>query len=390
MDQILSLGANCSLGAFEGVVMVSHDDDSAIDVNLTAFLLDSLGKANGDEGIVFYNQPIGPNKVAEFLPPQLINGKKQHQLRFNLAKAPEGISKIAITLTEDNQRGFSHVNNLQAEIITAQGKIQLSPSSFSTERGVIALELYLRNNEAKARSVWQGFSSGLAGLCELYGIEVAAEAPADTPPPAPKIELEKKHGKLDLSKSQKKVLIEKTPEIIASISWKSGTDYDVYALVMTKSGQQIDVCTFGAEGVEPLTNYGNGKVQHMGDVKASGGSKIKQEIIKIRLTDDILAVVPVAYSAQSNGTGSFYKYKVSMQIDNQKGTAVSIDAANASNNKNIYTCIPGIIYNTDDGVQIEYLELYSAVHSENRPKLCLKDNNQVSILMDEGPINDYK
>jgi tellurite resistance protein TerA len=247
--------------------------------------------------------------------------------------------------------------------------------------------LYIRNEQAKVKAVWQGFASGLDGLCHYYGVEVE-ENPMSPPPKSSTINLQKVTGKVSLDKNSKPVVMQKTPEISASISWATGTDYDVYALVYTADGQQIDVATFGAENTPALTNFEHGTVEHTGDVGRGGGAT-KTEIIKIRLTDKIIAVVPVAYSAQSNGSGSFNRFKVSMLIDNQQGTAVTITADNANKDDRIYTCVPGMILNTPDGVIIQPLELYSKPSSESRPKL-IKENGQIKVLMDAGPVNNYK
>lgn len=203
------------------------------------------------------------------------------------------------------------------------------------------------------------------------------------------INLEKVKGNVSLTKGQKPVIIDKTPEITATVSWQTGTDYDIYALVYTKDGQQIDVAMFGAKNTPPLRSFHNGVVEHMGDVGRDAGST-KTEVIKLRLNNNVLAVVPVVYSAQSNGTGSFYRYKVSMSIDNHNGTSVTIFAKNANNNDRIYSCVPGILHNTPDGVIINPLELYSEPNSERRPKLKMGSSNMVEVLMDKGPINDYK
>jgi tellurite resistance protein TerA len=203
------------------------------------------------------------------------------------------------------------------------------------------------------------------------------------------ISLEKVKGKISLDKGQKPVFFDKTPEITATVSWKTGTDYDIYALVYTKNGKQIDVSMFGAKGTPPLRSFGNGAVEHMGDVRRNNLST-KTEVIKLRLNNDIVAVVPVVYSAQSNGTGSFYRYKVSMSIDNNNGTSVTIVAKNANNNDRIYSCVPGILYNTQDGVIISPLELYSKPNSVRRSKLRMGSSNMVEVIMDEGPLNDYK
>ena len=415
MNQLLQMGANTALSSPKGNVTVSYEISNTIDISLTAFLLTDSEKVQGDSGIIFYNQPKSSSGAATLMPSAEVGNTKVHKIDFDLSKVPPGITKIAITLTEDNSTGFSNVKNLKAEIYTEDNSIQLTPSTFTKENGIVVLELYLRNGQTKARSIWRGFDSGLEGLCKNYGVEVDSEEPkkssepkavAEQAPKEPKkispipenksskntlssINFEKVKGNINLDKGQKPVIIDKTPEITATVSWKTGTDYDIYALVYTKSGKQIDVAMFGATGTPPLSRFGNGAVEHMGDVGRNSGS-VKTEVIKIRLTNDILAVVPVVYSAQSNGTGSFYRYKGSMSIDNHSGTSVTISSKNANNNDRIYTCVPGILHNTQEGVVISPIELYSMPNSEYRPKLKLGSSNMVEVIMDAGPKNDYK
>ncbi|MFI8625016.1 TerD family protein [Bacillus altitudinis] len=411
MNQTLQMGANTVLNSPKGQLSISYEVSSAIDISLTAFLLTDSNLVQGDNGIIFYNQPESTTGVATLLPAEISDQLKRHQLNFDMSKVPVGITKMAITLTEDRGIGFSHVKNLQAEIRTGDEVLYLTPVSFTNEKGIVVVELYIRNSETKARSIWRGFDSGLEGLCKLYGVEVEPdEQGVSTSPPmvsekqinepapintaakekvAAPISLEKVQGKISLDKGHKPIIIEKTPEITATVSWESGTDYDIYALVYTKSGKQIDVAMFGAKGVPALKSYGNGAVEHMGDVGRDRES-MKTEVIKLRLNDDILAVVPVVYSAQSNGTGSFYRYRVSMSIDNHQGTSVTIHAKHANDNDRIYSCVPGILQNTNDGVIIHPLELYSKPNSERRPKLKMKYSNEIDVLMDKGPINDYK
>ncbi|HCO80012.1 MULTISPECIES: TerD family protein [Bacillus] len=411
MNQTLQMGANTVLNSPKGQLSISYEVSSAIDISLTAFLLTDSNLVQGDNGIIFYNQPESTTGVATLLPAEISDQLKRHQLNFDMSKVPVGITKMAITLTEDRGIGFSHVKNLQAEIRTGDEVLYLTPVSFTNEKGIVVVELYIRNSETKARSIWRGFDSGLEGLCKLYGVEVEPdEQDVSTPPPmvsekqinepapmntaakekvAAPISLEKVQGKISLDKGHKPIIIEKTPEITATVSWESGTDYDIYALVYMKSGKQIDVAMFGAKGVPALKSYGNGAVEHMGDVGRDRES-MKTEVIKLRLNDDILAVVPVVYSAQSNGTGSFYRYRVSMSIDNHQGTSVTIHAKHANDNDRIYSCVPGILQNTNDGVIIRPLELYSKPNSERRPKLKMKYSNEIDVLMDKGPINDYK
>lgn len=415
MNQLLQMGANTALNSPRGNVTISYEISNTIDISLTAFLLTDLEKVQGDSGIIFYNQPKSPSGAATLMPTEKVGDTSVHKIDFDLSKFPQGISKIAITLTEDNSTGFSNVKNLKAEIRTDDTSIQLTPSSFTKENGIVVLELYLRNGQTKAKSIWRGFDSGLEGLCKNYGVEVDSDTPQKSSEPKvaaaqtlkepekistvsknkssqnipSSINFEKVKGNINLDKGQKAIIIDKTPEITATVSWETGTDYDIYALVYTKDGKQVDVAMFGAKGIPPLSQFGNGAVEHMGDVGRNSGS-VKKEVIKLRLTNDILAVVPVVYSAQSNGTGSFYKYKVSMSIDNHSGTSVTISSKNANNNNRIYTCVPGILHNTQDGVIINPIELYSKPNSEYRPALKLGSSNMVEVIMDQGPKNKYK
>ncbi|WP_367912987.1 TerD family protein [Bacillus pumilus] len=411
MNHTLQMGANTVLNSPKGQVSISYEVSSAIDISLTAFLLTDSDQVEGDHGIIFYNQPESASGAASLLPAEVSGQLKRHQLNFDMSKVPAGITKMAITLTEDQGTGFSQVKNLQAEIRTGDEVFYLTPVNFTNEKGIVVVELYIRNGDTKARSIWRGFDSGLEGLCKLYGVEVEPDEqdisthqmapekqpikdPAQTKTTAKEkvsapISLEKVQGKISLDKGHKPIIIEKTPEITATVSWESGTDYDIYALVYTKSGKQVDVAMFGAKGIPALKSYGSGAVEHMGDVGRDHES-MKTEVIKLRLNDDILAVVPVVYSAQSNGTGSFYRYRVSMSIDNHQGTSVTIHAKHANDNDRIYSCVPGILQNTNDGVIIRPLELYSKPNSERRPKLKMKSSNEIEVLMDKGPVNDYK
>ena len=198
------------------------------------------------------------------------------------------------------------------------------------------------------------------------------------------LSLGKQSGKISLVKGAT-VTIEKTAVITARCEWSSSTDYDLYALVLMKDGRELVVSTFGSQSQpNPTANILNGAVRHLGDV-GRGAKGIAEETIEIRLTDEIEAVVPVAYSAQSNGSGSFRRYQVSLGLDNGQGTKVTIDSTNASKDDGVYTVAIGVIRNGADGVVVESLEAYSKRGSENRPAFR---NGQ--LIMDAGAKNLYK
>jgi tellurite resistance protein TerA len=212
-------------------------------------------------------------------------------------------------------------------------------------------------------------------------------APArPAPSAAPALDLGKKSGAISLSKGSR-VTIEKTPVVVATASWDSDTDYDLYALVLLRDGRVLAVSTFGTDadpdGFTP--DVLGGSVRHLGDV-GRGVKGRATETIEITMTEEVEAVFPVAYSAQSNGTGSFRRYQVSLGIDNKAGTEVTIASENASDEDDVYSVVIGAIRNTIDGVEVEGLELYSRPGSEERP-LVKPDG---SVVMDAGPTNAYK
>lgn len=216
----------------------------------------------------------------------------------------------------------------------------------------------------------------------VASVPVAAAAPAA--PAAGGIDLGKKSGAITLTKGSR-VTIEKTPIITATCKWSSSTDYDLYALVLMKDGRELVVSTFGSVAQrQPTPNVLNGSVRHLGDI-GRGAVGVAEETIEIKLTDDIAAVVPVAYSAQSNGSGSFRRYGVSLGLDNGAGAKVTIDSQSASANDGIYTVAIGIIRNTPEGTVVESLEAYSKPGSELRPAFV-----NGNLVMDAGAKNLYK
>jgi len=201
---------------------------------------------------------------------------------------------------------------------------------------------------------------------------------------------------LNMKKGDAPILMKsKRGNLSATASWSTNTDYDLYALILKADGKVETVATFGAHsGFLGKTKHPaqlsamNGAVKHLGDVRREARGDAK-ETIEIQLTPEIRAVVPVAYSAQSNGTGSFKKYKVSLAILNGEET-IRISSDNANRNNAIYTCAIGIIENTPEGVKVHALEMYSEPGSENRPTVSIGNDGQVVVTMDQGPKNDYK
>jgi stress response protein SCP2 len=214
-------------------------------------------------------------------------------------------------------------------------------------------------------------------------------APAEpAAPAAPVADLGLAKGRISLEKRQT-VSLTKTQKTTVTISWPNRTDYDVYALVRYRDGHVETVSQFGTKDDRAFSpRTADGAVVHLGDQRrgARGATTTTaDEVIEISLTPEIDRIVPVVYSAQSNGTGSFRRYQVGMTIDNGVGDVVEIAARDADSNDKVYSCVPGVITNGEQ-VQVEKVELYSAPKSERRPVV----NPDGSVTMDAGPVNAYK
>jgi len=182
------------------------------------------------------------------------------------------------------------------------------------------------------------------------------------------------------------VSLSKGSKIRVRISWPASTDYDAGAEILYRDGTSESIATFGARGVPAKSTSRNGTVRHLGDERRGAGDA--QEIIEIDPDDEIIEITPWAYSAQSNGTGSFRRYRVSMEVT-AGDQIVRIDAVNASEDDHVYTCVPGVIVFEGGVPTVKYAEQYSEPGSENRPtyKKTLFRSPELTF---NGPRNDYK
>lgn len=329
MSQSLKPGENTSLDHTQGQVTVSHRTDAQLDVNLTAFLVTDSGKVVDDSGMVFFNAPEHASGAASFVAPSSEGGVVSHRIRFDLNRLPAGISKIAITLTQDgSSAGFAQVVDLQAQISAGGQSLALAPGSFSAETGIIVAELYVRNGQAKARSVWQGFASGLAGLCGLYGVDVeeSAAEPTVEAPAAQPVNIAKSLITLDKPGVTHKVSLDKGPgaprSIKVSATWidngdgRDNDDLDLRVGILRPDGQMSLIHAPARRGAFDLDPF----VFHAGDVVSASASAPGTETVEVnpqisRMLGGKVALVCSVYSAVDNGDVSVGSLKPRMRME---------------------------------------------------------------------------
>lgn len=401
MTTSLTPGANTSLGSFSGTVIISHDIDPALDINLTAFLLTDSSKVQGDSGVVFYNNPEGPSGIANFIAPENVGTAKHHKIRFDLKRAPAGITKIAIALTEDKHTaGFSAAKNLKAEVHLAGEIITLTPSSFTSEKGIIVLELYVRNDQPKVKSVWQGFSSGLDGLCSHFGVEVSDDAnpsPA-APVTAPATSIVKK-APVSLTKageSHKVSLIKGSgapKKIIVSATWidngdgRDNDDLDLRVGILLPDGRMRIIQAPDKSGAFNAEPY----VVHTGDVTTASASAPGVESVEVNPDISVrlggkVALVCSVYSAISNGAVSIASLKPKMKM--QYGDEIvecAMEFKSGFGSSMVYTYVIGTIEIDQNDITLRPSGVTSKMMSEATPWLEW-DKLSLKLTMDGPPV----
>lgn len=157
-------------------------DGAAFDLDASAFLLTATGKVRGDYDFIFYNQlksqdgsveHTGDNRSGQ-------GDGDDETLLVDLSKVSTEIEKIAITVTihDAKARGqnFGQIANAFIRVVNQDTNVEVVrfdlAEDYSTETAMVFGEVYRHNGEWKFKAVGQGYSGGLAAMCQQYGIQV--------------------------------------------------------------------------------------------------------------------------------------------------------------------------------------------------------------------------
>jgi len=403
MIQSLQAGGNLEIQSFSGTVIISHDIDPMLDISLTSFLLTEQGKVQDDSGVVFYNYPQDPAGMAIFISPENSNNTQKHKIHFDLSKAPVGIAKLAITLTEDKHpAGFAAAKNLKAELHSGDQVTTLISPAFSKEKGIIVLELYIRNEQFKVKAVWQGFASGLNGLCQYYGVEVENEVDASAPSslektdPLPKAPMLTK-SVITLTKQNEshKVSLQKggdaPKKILVSANWvdngdgRDNDDLDLRVGILLPDGRMKIIQAPDKSG----SFFSEPYVFHTGDVTQASATAPGVEKVEVNpeistLMGGRVALVFSVYSAVSNGAVSVASLKPKMRMEyGDQIIECSFKFKKKFGASFVYTYVIGLIEIDQDNITLKLSGETSSMMSEATPWLSwYKDT--IKLTMD-GP-----
>ena len=186
----LSKGQNAPLPpeAVRLRVVVTWDQaDEDVDVDASALLLDAAGRVRSDEDFVFYNQPVSSDGAVQHLGRGTTETGSQESLALDLETLPLDVNAVAVTASV-GVGTFGALSGLRLLVLEPSGAplVSYAVAGAAGETALLFGEIYRRGDGWKVRAVGQGWSSGLAGLAQDFGVTVdedAAEAPDITAEP---------------------------------------------------------------------------------------------------------------------------------------------------------------------------------------------------------------
>lgn len=150
--------------------------DARCDVDVSAFLLGADGKVIGDSWFVFYGQTVSPDQSTRFVEGGSLD---RETIQIDLTRLNPQVKKIVFVLTINDalekRLHFGMLKDAYVRIMDPSGKELVSFLMTEYYSNVISMmigELYLHNGIWKFSAVGNGVARDLAGLCELYGVQV--------------------------------------------------------------------------------------------------------------------------------------------------------------------------------------------------------------------------
>ncbi|WP_329386056.1 TerD family protein [Streptomyces sp. NBC_01351] len=417
---VLGKGGNTAITA-ERLTASLHCTGAPVD--LSALLVTADGKVRSDDDMVFYNQPSAESGAVRHLAADTAGPER---IEVEPAALPADVDRVVLIAScdpEDAARTFREVSDVRVQATQAGAEPAdpvefLPPPLTDGERAVLLLEIYRRGTDWKLRAIGQGYADGLAGLATDFGVTVATPdptpaptltptptpAPTPTPTPPPPSLLKAPLGKISLDKGgQASISLDKQDRelvVTATLEWdggseqrrKRGADLDLYALFVPASqtlrggaaepGTLVKTGPTSQKNTEAVYYKNLGSLLEPPFIKLDGDAREPGcETLRITRPEQQGYVLLCAYSAVSNGFGSFRSFGAHVVVTDGRGSTVTVPLY--ENTKTRYwVAIALVDFTAPDGVAIRHIEAYSARMTERRPVL----HADGTIQMNGGPV----
>ncbi|MFF3910017.1 TerD family protein [Streptomyces sp. NPDC001848] len=162
------------------------------EVDASALLLGPDGRVRSDEDFVFYNQPRHPSGTVRLLGKKRESDALTDTIQTDLAGVEPGVGRILLVASADDVT-FDRVRGLRILLYDA-GASEGEPLAYfdvkpetGAETALICGELYRRGENWKFRALGEGYTNGLKGLANDFGISVDESEEETAPAVAPEV-----------------------------------------------------------------------------------------------------------------------------------------------------------------------------------------------------------
>ncbi len=363
-----------------------------MEVDISAFLLDSGNQCVKDEHFIFYGQPQG------------VDGSVSHHsishheeaIDISFQKVPSYIEKIALASTihegdeqdlrlRDMEEATLFIKDTQTNEVLYEFPFK---GQLDQETAVVIGELYRHNGEWKFNAVGSGFFGGLTALCENFGIQVDNEATQqevpvpnssveEPPVPVPPAQLQQTDASQTgsssvLLKKGQSIQVQKSSLMTATLEWiNKKKELDFYCFYVLQTGEvgKVNARHLGSSSSAPYITLDI-------DRKTAG-----ERQVVIHQPSKLKYVLFASYKPLSSGAYGYKKIKAKVVLDNQMGEQIT--ASLYENNRYSYwAAIARIDFTKTNGLIITQVERYSRPGSEKTPVLY----EDGSFQMDKGSI----
>jgi len=152
------------------------------DLDASAIMLTSSGKAVSDAHFVFFNNLKSPDGSVEHTGDNLTGEGEgdDEALKVNLAGVPTEVDRVVfpVSIYDADTRGqsFGQVRNAFIRVVNQAGGTEIArydlTEDASTETAMVFGELYRSGSDWKFRAVGQGYATGLRGIAMDFGVNV--------------------------------------------------------------------------------------------------------------------------------------------------------------------------------------------------------------------------
>jgi tellurium resistance protein TerD len=153
----------------------------AFDLDASALLIGADGKVRSSADFIFYNQPASADNSVVHLGDNRSGAGEgdDEQITIDLRTVAADVQRVVIVVSidkaDERRQNFGQVRGAYCRIVDQDEKeivrFDLSEDA-APETAMLFAEVYRNGSEWKFKAVGQGYTSGLAGIADDFGVQL--------------------------------------------------------------------------------------------------------------------------------------------------------------------------------------------------------------------------